>query len=261
MPVSSDLYYSLYHHGGEDAPPLVLIHGAGGTHLHWPPEIRRLQGYRVYALDMPGHGKSEACGGLQTIGDYAKHVLFWLDSVHLPRAVLVGHSMGSAVALALAIHHPEHVLGLGLIGAGARLRVHPALLESAANPTTFYKVVETLVSWSFSPNAQPRLVELAYKRMTETRQSVLYGDLLACNSFDVMDHLGLIHQPTLVICGADDQMTPLRYAQYLSNSIPAAHLAEIPNAGHMVMLEQPRAVADALLSFLKDVPFHPGEVP
>jgi len=259
MPVSSNLYYSLYDDGGEETPPLVLLHGAGGTHLYWPPEVRRLHGYRVYALDLPGHGKSGASEGQQTIGDFAKHVLLWLESVHLPRAVLVGHSMGSAVALALAIHHPEHVLGLGLISAGARLRVHPELLENAANPTNFYKVVEMMVSFSFSPKTPPRLVELACKRMAETRQSVLLGDLLACNSFDVMDRLASIRHLTLVICGADDQLTPLRYAQYLANSIPAAQLNVIPNAGHMVMLEQPRVVADALLSFLREVTFHPGE--
>jgi len=133
------------------------------------------------------------------------------------------------------------------------------LLENAANPTNFYKVVEMMVSFSFSPKTPPRLVELACKRMAETRQSVLLGDLLACNSFDVMDRLASIRHLTLVICGADDQLTPLRYAQYLANSIPAAQLNVIPNAGHMVMLEQPRVVADALLSFLREVTFHPGE--
>jgi pimeloyl-ACP methyl ester carboxylesterase len=95
--------------------------------------------------------------------------------------------------------------------------------------------------------------------MEATRQSVLYGDLLACNRFDVMDRLGAIQQNTLVICGVDDQMTPVRYAQYLSNSMPNARLNVIPNAGHMVMLEQPQLVANSLLSFLKDISFHPGE--
>jgi pimeloyl-ACP methyl ester carboxylesterase len=167
--------------------------------------------------------------------------------------------MGSAIALALAIHHPEYVVGLGLIGGGARLRVNPDLLNYAADLTTFYKAADLLVSFSFSSEASPRLVELASKRMQETRQSVLYGDLLACNRFDVIDSLGLVQQPTLVICGADDQMTPLRFAQYLSSSIPNARLSVIPHAGHMVMLEQPRLVADSLLSFLNDIAFHPGE--
>ncbi len=259
MPVSGNLYYSLHGEKSTENPPLVLIHGAGGTHLYWPPEIRRLPGYCVYALDLPGHGKSELCDGQQTVGDYAGILLKWLDSIHLRRAVLVGHSMGSAIALTLAIHHPEHVLGLGLIGSGARLRVLPELLAYASDPTTYLKAADLLVTYSFSQHSPKRLIELASHRMLETRHSVVLGDLQACNRFDVMDRLGSITQPTLVLCGAEDQLTPMRYAQYLVNSLTNAQLSVIPNAGHMVMLEQPRRVADSLLSFLNSVSFHPGE--
>jgi len=259
MPVSGNLYYSRHCEIGTENPPLILIHGAGGTHLYWPPEIRRLAGYCVYSIDLPGHGKSAICDGQQSIGEYARHLVQWLESIQLRRAVLIGHSMGSAIALALAIHHPEYVVGLGLISAGARLHVHPDLLNYVADQTTFEKATELLVSYSFSSHAPPRLIELASKRMLETRQSVLYGDLQACNRFDVMDRLGALHQPTLVICGTDDQMTPLRYAQFLSSAIPNARLSVIPNTGHMVMLEQPRLVADCLLVFLHEITFHPGE--
>jgi pimeloyl-ACP methyl ester carboxylesterase len=238
---------------------LVLIHGAGGTHLYWPPEIRRLAGYCVYAVDLPGHGKSENCGGQQTIGEYAHHLVEWLESLQLRRAVFVGHSMGSAIALAIAIHHPEYVVGLGLISAGARLRINPELLVYAADQTTFTKAADLLVSYSFSVHTSPHLVELASRRLLETRQSVFLGDLQACDCFDVMDSLGSVDQPTLVVCGSEDQMTPLRYAQFLSNSLPHAQLSVIPDAGHMVMLEQPRLVADGLLSFLGALSFHPGE--
>jgi len=259
MPVSGNLYYSYYSDVGAETPPLVLIHGAGGMHLYWPPEIRRLRGYCVYAIDLPGHGKSDICDGQQTIGDYARYLVQWLEAIQIRRAVFVGHSMGSAIALALAIHHPEYVVGLGLLGAGARLRVNPELLNYASDLTTFFKATDLMVACSFSPCAPPRLVELASKRMEEVRQSVLYGDLLACDRFDVMDQLGAIQQNTLIVCGADDQMTPARYAQYLSSSIPNARLTVIPNAGHMVMLEQPYLVANSLRSFLNDISFLPGE--
>lgn len=259
MPVSGNLYYSLHCERGTENPPMVLIHGAGGSHLYWPPEIRRLPGYCVYAVDLPGHGKSESSDGQQTIGDYAHHLVGWLESIQLRRAVFVGHSMGSAIALTLAIHHPEYVVGLGLISAGARLRVNPEILSYAADQTTFLKAADLLVSHSFSPTTSLRLVELSSRRILETRQSVFLGDLLACNCFDVMAHLGAVDQPTLVVCGAEDQMTPLRYAQFLTNSIPNAKLSVIPGAGHMVMLEQPRLVADGLLTFLGAVSFRPGE--
>ncbi len=259
MPVSGNLYYSLHCERGTENPPLVLIHGAGGTHLYWPPEIRRLPGYCVYAIDLPGHGKSESSDGQQTIGDYARHLVGWLESIQLRRAVFVGHSMGSAIALAMAIYHPEYVVGLGLISAGARLRVNPEILSFASDQTTFMKAADLLASYSFSTETSARLIELSSKRMLETRQSVFLGDLLACNCFDVMDHLEFVDQPTLVVCGDEDQMTPLRYAQFLSNTIPHAQLCVIPNAGHMVMLEQPHLVANGLLSFLGAVSFHPGE--
>lgn len=259
MPVSGNLYYSEHCERNTETPPLVLIHGAGGTHLYWPPEIRRLRGYCVYAIDLPGHGKSSTSDGQQTIGEYAHFLVQWLESLKIRRAVLVGHSMGGAIALALAIHHPEHVVGLGLLGSGARLRVMPEILNFVADQTTFYKAADLLVACSFSGAAQPQLVELASKRLLETRQSVLYGDLMACNRFDVMDKLGMVKQPTLVICGAEDPMTPLRYSQYLASSIPNARLSVIPGAGHMVMLEKPDLVVDSLNSFLQEIAFHPGE--
>ena len=86
MPVSGNLYYSFHPDKNSEKPPVVLIHGAGSINLSWPSEIRRLLGYNVYAVDLPGHGKSEKCDGQQTIGDYARYFVQWLESIHLRRA-------------------------------------------------------------------------------------------------------------------------------------------------------------------------------
>ena len=254
MPIAAEMYY--FFHKGEErgAPPVVLIHGAGGNHLYWPSEIRRLRPYRSYALDLPGHGKSGG-RGMQSISAYAQSIIDWLAAVDLPGAVFVGHSMGSAIALALALDYPDQVLGLGLVGAGARLRVHPDILQNTASETTYQKAIDTIIGCAFSSSADSRLVELATRRMAETRPSVLHGDYLACDTFDVMERVANISQPSLVICGEDDQLTPVRYAQFLADRIPSAHLEVIPGAGHMVMLEQPAAVAAALLAFLDKVPY------
>jgi pimeloyl-ACP methyl ester carboxylesterase len=255
MPVAANLYYHVYE-GSEEGqrPPVVLIHGAGGTNLYWPSEIRRLLGYRVFAPDLPGHGKSTG-RGMQSIKAYSRVILDWLGVVGVHRAVFVGHSMGSAIALSLALDNAERVLGLGLIGAGARLRVAPELLENAASPATFYSAVDTLVDWSFCSQTPEQLTELAAQRMAETRPSVLHGDFLACDAFDEMGRIGEIKQPTAVICGADDRMTPARYAQFLADNIPNAILKMIPNAGHMVMLEKPQATASALSEFLSGISY------
>ncbi|OGO36906.1 MAG: hypothetical protein A2W35_09870 [Chloroflexi bacterium RBG_16_57_11] len=256
MPSTADIYYHL-HGGGREGltPPVVLIHGAGGTHLYWPTEIRRLPGYHVYAPDLPGHGNSGG-RGMQTIGAYTRALVSWLDALDLHSSVLIGHSMGSAIALSLALDHPRRVLGLGLVGAGARLRVSPELLEQISNQTTFAGGVAAIISRSFSPHAPERLVALATRRMAETRASVLYGDFLACDDFDVRDRLVELRQPTLILCGADDQMTPARYAQFLACGVKNAVLNVIPNAGHMVMLEQPLAVASSISEFVSSIPYY-----
>ncbi len=254
MPFAADLYYHAYHKEQTNKLPVVLIHGAGGTHLYWPSEVRRLAGFRVLAPDLPGHGKS-AGRGQQSIAAYTQIVLAWLEAAGLHQAVFVGHSMGSAIALTLALEAGEHVLGLGLVGAGAKLPVAPALLEAASSPTSYLTAVETAVAWSFGPEAPVELTTLAARRMAETRQTVLYGDFLACDGFDVSERISEIKQPALVLCGEEDRMTPIRNSQFLGGAMPSARLVVIPRAGHMVMLENPPVVAKALVEFLGGIPY------
>jgi pimeloyl-ACP methyl ester carboxylesterase len=255
MPSIIDIYYHEYE--GSDVgqrSAVVLIHGAGGTHLYWPPELRRLAGYRVFALDLPGHGKS-AGRGLQSITAYALAVKDWMLALGLHSAVFAGHSMGSAIALTLSLEQADHVNGLILLGAGARLKVAPELLDNAASQTTYQNAVNMVIDWSFGSGAPPRLKELAAQRMAETRSSVLYGDFVACNNFDETERIEQIRQPALVVCGSEDRMTPLRQSQFLMEHIPGAKLKTILGAGHMVMLEKPQAVADTMLGFLEGVKY------
>lgn len=250
MPVAAQLYYHIYEGSDQgQKPPVILIHGAGGTHLYWPSEVRRLAGYRLYALDLPGHGKSGG-RGQQSISAYVEQLIEWMNAIQLHGAVFIGHSMGSAIGLSLALDYPDQVLGLGLVGSGSRLKVAAAILDAAASETTFQNAVDQVVSNSFSEKTAPGLVEQAAKRMAETRPSVLYGDFLACNSFDVTERLGEIDQPTWIACGAEDRMTPRRYSQFLADHIPGSSMKIFPDAGHMLMLEQPQIFANALSDFL-----------
>jgi pimeloyl-ACP methyl ester carboxylesterase len=249
MPVSGGIYYHAYQGGSQAAPAVLLIHGAGGNHLYWPSEIRRLPGARIYALDLPGHGKSSGRGH-QSIEAYSQALVDWMSTAEIGRAVVVGHSMGSAIALSMALTHPELVLGLGLLGASARLRVNPEILSDSAGSTTYHKAIEALLRFGFSSFADPRLVELAGKRMLENRHSVLHGDLMACDAFDVIDRVSQIKQPAFVLCGAEDLLTPVRYSQFLAGVLSNSRLSVIPEAGHMVMLEKPQEVAGALANFL-----------
>ncbi len=259
MPFAAGLFYHLHPGDEVDTSPLVLIHGVGGMHLDWPPEIRRMPGHRVYALDLPGHGKSSQCSGRQSIEVYADQVILWLRAVRLPKAVFIGHGMGGEVVLSLAHRYAEYMLGLALLGTYARLDVPPDLLEYSRSSTTFYKAVETLTQSAYSAASPLRLMEVAAKRMAEIRPSVLYGDLLASQGFDSTGFLTDIHLPALVMCGADDRLTPLRYSQFLSGSIPNAHMVTIPQAGHMLMVEKPLEVAEALRAFLDQIPYRLSE--
>lgn len=254
MPTAAGLYYfahgeSLYHR-----PPALLLHGAGGSHLNWPPQVRRLNNQRLFALDLPGHGKSEGMGR-QDIMEYGQIVLEFMQAVRLAAAVIVGHSMGSAIALTLALQSPKRVLGLGLVGGGAKLRVAPSILELAANPDTFLPAVQMISEYSYSQAANPRLKELGAQRMAETRQSVLYGDLLACDAFDVMQQVKKIKVPSLILCGGEDRMTPPNRSEYLRDQIEESELHILPGAGHMLMLEAPDETAHLLGAFLDTIPY------
>ena len=253
MPIAADIYYQVFGETLENTHKVVLIHGAGENHLYWSAEIRRLPGCRVYALDLPGHGRS-TCDIQTSVKAYSENVNDWQCTLNLEPAFYVGHSLGGAIAMQLALLSPDRVLGLGLIGSSARLPVNPVLLESIADPATFPKAIEMLIRWSFSKQSPARLRELAAMRMTETPGKVYSADFLACQGFDLTGRLSEIRCPVLVICGADDRMTPPGQAQFLAAHLPNAQLEIIPDAGHMVMLEQPRTIAQRLAAFLDIIP-------
>lgn len=249
MPVAAGLYYFSYENEATNLPPILLIHGAGGSQLSWPPEIRRLLGYNVYALDLPGHGKSDTFGE-QTISAYAGHVLSWMEAVNHYRAVIIGHSMGGAIALHIAATRPARVAGLVLVGLGSPLEIPSDLIENLSNSATVSTAMNRIKALSFTPSTSPRLIELVCRRLSQLRTSVLRGDFLACARFDLESVLANINQPTLILAGAQDQMTPLRYTQLLSKRIKGAEFHVIPEAGHLLMLEKPQEIIKPLRSFL-----------
>jgi pimeloyl-ACP methyl ester carboxylesterase len=168
--------------------------------------------------------------------------------------VIVGISMGSAIALTLALKYPKKVLGLGLLGSGAKLLVAPAILETAGNVNTFESAVDMINENCFSANTPQSLLELSKRQMMEIRPPVLQGDFLACNVFDVVGQLENIILPTLIICGAEDKMTPVKFSELLHARIVNSQLHIVDHTGHMVMLEQPDFVAELLKKFIDGLP-------
>ncbi|MCZ7666067.1 MAG: alpha/beta hydrolase [Chloroflexi bacterium] len=134
---------------------ILLLHGAGGSHLVWPAALRRLPDATVYALDLPGHGRSTGTGYAQ-ISEYAAVVSQFIEALGLTDVVLVGHSMGGAVAQTLALHPPPEVAALILVGTGAKLRVAPAILAQIL--PDFEQAVTTINQFAWSAAAPPQMV-------------------------------------------------------------------------------------------------------
>ncbi|NIM93452.1 MAG: alpha/beta fold hydrolase [Anaerolineales bacterium] len=253
MPISAEVFYTRSSGGVPQPghPPLLLIHGAGGSHLHWPAELRRMPGEVAYAVDLPGHGRSLGKSS-NTIQEYVRSLVKWMTAVGLDSAIVVGHSMGGAISLTMALTHPERVAAMVLIGTGARLRVNPVILELTSDEERFHEAVELMAAWTYSEEVDAELVQIARAQMAQVPTDVMHNDFLACDSFDVMDQLGRIGQPTLIICGSEDLMTPVKYSRYLEEHIPDARFYEINSTGHMVMLEQPVAVAERVRDFVQE---------
>lgn len=250
MPVLGDIYYTHSGHRVSGRPALVLIHGEGGTHLDWPTTLRRLPGEAVYALDLPGHGKSGGVGR-QSVEDYAGAVLAWLKAGQLDKAVLAGHSLGGAIALSLALTAPDRAAGLVLASTGARLKVSPEALEASRSESSFPQAVAMLMESAFGPAPPARLAQGVRHRMLATRPPVLHGDLLACGRFDLREDMASALIPTLAISGTSDRWLPERYVRELAERIAGAVLVSVPGAGHFVMLEQPQAVTRAVENYLR----------
>lgn len=234
-----------------NGPTVIFVHGAGASSRRWRNQLQGLGAvcYPV-ALDLPGHGAS---GGqpCSEVALYREWVKDFAESLGIDKFVLAGHSMGGAIALDFAVTYMNQLQALILVATGARLKVDPQRLESLRRGNLEYN--EVWVRMSYSPSAPPWLVDEALKEMLAVDPVVYYHDLCACNRFDVMKKIDEICVPTLVICGEDDQITPLKYAQYLADHISGAKLAIIPDAGHAVMLEQPAEVNSAIESFLRQL--------
>jgi len=256
LPCRDRLFYA-DHQPAARGPALLLLHGAAGSHLVWPGPIRRLADMRVVALDLPGHGRSDP-PGRRAITHYASVVRAFANTIGLDQFIVVGHSLGGAIALALALEPPPGFCGLVLVGTSARLRVSDTLLGGCL--ASFDRAADFIVEYGFA--ATPPLLR------QKTRQAILatgavttFGDFLACSRFDARTQLGGIDLPALVICGTGDRLTPPRQAEALAAGLPRARLALVDGAGHFVMLERPDEVARLINQFLetrgaKDT--HPG---
>lgn len=226
--------------------PVLFCHGSGGGHHHWLYQLKNLQvALNPLAVDLPGHGRSEGSPA-DSIAVYRDWLYRLTEILNLGPFVPAGHSMGGAIALSYALQYPDGVRGVILVGSGARLRVLPAFLKTLKEGS----IPAALTDYLYGPEAPDELVKRGRKEVESAEASVYYADLSACNNFDIMKELPQINQPALMICGSEDQMTPVKYSLYLEEKLPRGQVSVIEGAGHMVMLEKPDEVNRAIINFI-----------
>ncbi len=236
------------HRRSSDKPVAVFIHGAGGSHLSFPAALRQLQSVSPILVDLPGHGASTG-PGRGSIADYALDIVALLDALSLDSAIVLGHSMGGAIAQWLALEHAARIDAVVLAGTGAKLPVNPALFTGIVEDAR--GTINSIVRWMWSKQAPEELKQQSAKIMLATAPTVIQGDFLACDNFDVSQRLGEFAVPTLILPGEKDKMTPPSLSQGLARGITESELAVIPEAGHMMLLEQPDRSAELIDAWLK----------
>lgn len=235
-----------YREKGSDGKVLLFVHGAGGNSLHWMA-VEQPDGWRSFAVDLPGHGLTEGLPR-DSIQGYADWLAAVIETLGV-KPVLAGHSMGGAIAMALALSKPELLLsGLVLVGTGAKLGVSPAILELCRSGDAA-ATADLIAQIAYGPLPSREKVQEWNREFGPAECRAYLADFTACNNFDIRGRLSEITLPALIICGSEDRLTPPKFSRYLSDHLAGAVFEEIPQAGHMLMLEQPFLFNQALASF------------
>lgn len=229
---------------GEGGTPIVFLHGFGGDLNSWmfnQPDLAAKQA--TYALDLPGHGASSKAVSDGSVAGLARVVVAFLDAVKIDKAHLVGHSLGGAIALTLALQHPGRVASLtlfapaglgpevnmgyieGFIGAAGRRDIKPHLEKLFADPSLVNRdMIDDILKFKRLDGVEAALKTIAAGAFPGGKQAAI-----------VRDRLGELKVPVQVIFGAKDQILPPAHANGLPGSIKVHTLDD---AGHMPHMEK-----------------------
>ena len=241
-------------------PLILFLHGAALDKTVWQLQTRYFShhGYSVMAVDLPGHGRSEGTP-LPSMETYADWVAALIGRARYSSAHVVGHSMGGLIGLETASRHPGLVSTLTMVGPAAAIPVHPALL--AAAEAGDHIAYELMASWGHGPRSHLGghqtpgiwMMGSTIRLWERARPGVLAADLHACNGYARgAEAAGAVRCPSFLISGSRDVMTPRRAAEPLRRNLADVREVVIEGAGHIMLVEQPDAVIDALAAFLAD---------
>lgn len=242
-----------------DDPVVLMIHGAGMDSTVWQLQTRYLahRGFRAVAVDLPGHGRShgDAIGSVAEMADWGARFVgaAGFDSVHL-----VGHSMGTFVALELASRHPELVRSITLCGTATGMPVHPELLDAAEHDLP--RAAALMAAWGHAKpahvgqNPTPGLWMTGGARalVEQSRPGVLATDFRACMAYHGAEEAAAsVRCPATVVIGQGDKMAPATGGHAIGHALPSAEVVELADTGHQMMTENPRAVKQAILATVR----------
>ncbi len=238
----------------------MFIHGAQNDHSVWALQSRYFahHGFSVLAPDLPGHGRSKG-SALSSVEEMADWLLALLDAAGAGPALLVGHSMGSLIALEACARAPRRVRALALLGTTDQMKVSDALLDMARNDEQ--AAIDMVNLWSHSamshkpssPGPGFSVMGVARRLMQRMSQinpaQLFHTDFSACNAYAGGEAAAAaVRCPVLFVLGARDMMTPPRSTKLLTSAIGHGRIVTV-DAGHAMMAEQPDAVLDALYGF------------
>ena len=237
--------------------PLTLLHGYPLDHTIWLEVAGKLKNEaRVITPDLRGQGGSPAPSGVYSMQMLAEDVLRLMDKLGVEATIIGGHSMGGYVALAMAKHHPDRLLGLTLIASHA-------YADSPEKRQTRLESIEQIRSRGLEPilaampgklSKQPEIIEKCRNITSKASPVGVMGTLAGLaqreDYMEVFTHLKI---PAMLIAGLDDQINPISINREMAAKMDKPRLVEIADAGHMPMMEQSSQVADALKSFIRSI--------
>lgn len=260
--IEVDGYAVHYFHTGRTTLPQVVpdvskgrlflyLHGAGsnGHFGHKLLDLLAAQ-HSPLAFDYPGHGRSSGTESLKSVSAYGDFTYAFWKTLGVRPVVLIGHSMGGAVALDLALRYPDMVEGLVLTCTAAKFDIPQERLQ-IWRQVMLGRMPQPFTKEACSPKTPMSVVQEGWAEQIKTDPRVRYFDLVACTEVDLRSKLGDVRVPTLVLAGQDDVITPLAQSEELRERIPGAKLTVIPEAGHWLPLEKPQEACDAIGAFFR----------
>jgi pimeloyl-ACP methyl ester carboxylesterase len=250
-------------------PVVAMVHGAQHDHSVWILQSRWLahHGFSVLAFDLPGHGRS-AGPGLADVESMAGWVLRAFAALGVARAAIVGHSMGSLIALEAAGQAPDAVSGVALVGTAFPMKVSDVLLDAARDdePAAFDMINQwshaKLVHRPGTPGPGFSVFVQNLRLMERQPPGTLLVDFTACNAYARgAERAAALRCPALLVLGERDMMTPPKAAAGLVAAIPGARVVRVPGSGHAIQTEAPDALRDALAAWLREAVLDASRAP